>query len=1296
MYNIHPTILQALVKYVLNESTSLMHSDGGSCPFDILSVLLVRCFHSQQRCLTSKDLKAKQLFESLDSAIIQLGQFAHSSLTSRFQEDEFATAAIKFVLATIAKVKLGHFNFCQHFSLITYLRPFILQLTPFFPTRLSSGLNTIDTVLGKFCNIFKKGSCIFGDLSDNCVMDILAENFLNFFGMTIEQHVADGLEFLFQGCKSCIIQSSCQGHLHGLSVDILSVLCYRVRPSDPFYDPLIEFVKTNLKVLSLLKQEIVLCDHIPGDALNAIAWDFATNPKFPESVREQALNCLDLNDPAKKQEIIQTKCRARTFELRLLGFKILLKASVQRSHSRWGASFVYAVQEIYQKTANESAENLNSIYSLLCSSFESLRSTDVGNSRASLASLLIPAECIEDFQVVFKKIACNYTSPRVSCDAAGDRSPSDDEIDVKSGGSFINLLEFLVQFAFQSADIMLNTLPEAECSLVQSWISFAIQIKFFQELQDSNTAPHKLARSFVLCYKPCFYGFDLFTDPRFDDNFKDQFLINCFIRGYNELGALYPNPEPDAVLLSVECDLSCLSVERLFSLIPKVTVSDRKSWIHTKIVPFLLLHWRNLDLRSNVQKGDVLKVPLEGDLKLFFKNIWNKWLKSECFYDAQLSVSINDAIISDSSKKQNSAARFIPIKKLGCMPPDLLTLTESFLDVFIRSDRARSVLRYWLAFHFTGSIVLYQNGKISNIFNRPQARPYVEALLQLCPSSAYIPFVNRFMMRFAQHLIPPQFLHLEPLGTKQTIAGIFLPVCPNKKSAKVRNISAKRRTDDVQNEVAVHTTILSVWMLAGRLHSCQTFSIKNQLLKTFSDSSLGNSQRIKALRRATRLPSLSVHDILKTIQPEFKAPPLQVSVIGGFVRASLDFREASNIRLITNWTTKESMFMYPDAVDLHMADVSEKLVSSGTFKCFVPIKVASDPSVTFIEFPVGSVSVEAIDGIVVSHIAAGKLSDVDICVGIERSFYSLTSVYELCFTWSVNAVKFSDARHVAIQSMLNQLKENFGIAFDAAIRQQKRILLQQSSTYSSSKAAFFRTVTFSCQETSETLVRECFDDNPVNLFPLMSSELSKAAIVACGYCKEPTACLDTLYSPRFLASNLSSAAVKLFEKSSSVFSHGSLVLFAEKLLFRNNIFFPPKVTIQKSIVRVLTANIDQSNSDIIMKIFRRCRHVSVLSLVISTCLRLLRTPSKIDLGKTLLVDIVKIAIKADSQSIGAFSKFCEVNFFNIRSFLQQNSLWNTPTRKELTQEWNDNADVTVDIQCLPWCVTAKASIACLT
>jgi hypothetical protein len=159
----------------------------------------------------------------------------------------------------------------------------------------------------------------------------------------------------------------------------------------------------------------------------------------------------------------------------------------------------------------------------------------------------------------------------------------------------------------------------------------------------------------------------------------------------------------------------------------------------------------------------------------------------------------------------------------------------------------------------------------------------------------------------------------------------------------------------------------------------------------------------------------------------------------------------------------------------------------------------------------------------------------------------------------------------------------------------------------------------------------------------------------------------------------------LFERSSALFPPGCVVPFAEKLLFRNAVFFPPKVTIQKAIVRVLTSNIDESNSGIMMRLFSRCKHVSVLSLLIATCLRLLRTPTKIGLAKKLLLNILKIAVKADNQAIAAFSKFCEVSFLTIRSFLDENTDWNTPTRKELTQEWGTELEINVDMDLLPWC-----------
>jgi hypothetical protein len=211
---------------------------------------------------------------------------------------------------------------------IAYLRPILRKLSPFFETRLNSGPETLCTVLRKLCDVFKQGSSCFGPEHHF----LRAESFRKFFGVTMEQHFVDGLEFLFEGCKWCIIRSSSQGYLHQLSIDIFSTLCYRLKPHDPLYEPVIDFVKTHLKAFSLVKQELVICDHLPGDVLNTIAWDFATNPKLSDSVREHALSYLDLNDPFKKQEILQNKCRARTFEPRLLGFSILLQASLQRSH----------------------------------------------------------------------------------------------------------------------------------------------------------------------------------------------------------------------------------------------------------------------------------------------------------------------------------------------------------------------------------------------------------------------------------------------------------------------------------------------------------------------------------------------------------------------------------------------------------------------------------------------------------------------------------------------------------------------------------------------------------------------------------------------------------------------------------------------------------------------------------------------------------------------------------------------------------------------------------------------------
>ena len=142
------------------------------------------------------------------------------------------------------------------------------------------------------------------------------------------------------------------------------------------------------------------------------------------------------------------------------------------------------------------------------------------------------------------------------------------------------------------------------------------------------------------------------------------------------------------------------------------------------------------------------RIPLEGDLKLFYKHLMNKWIKSSFFMMAHEKVGRD----CDNRRALVAAAKSIPIKELDFITPELLHLSEIFLDSFIKSDRAASVLPYWLAFHFTGSTVL--KGKLSKFFCRPSALPYVEVILKLCPSSAYIPFIHRFMMRFAQHLIP--------------------------------------------------------------------------------------------------------------------------------------------------------------------------------------------------------------------------------------------------------------------------------------------------------------------------------------------------------------------------------------------------------------------------------------------------------------------------------------------------------------------------------------------------------------
>jgi hypothetical protein len=365
-----------------------------------------------------------------------------------------------------------------------------------------------------------------------------------------------------------------------------------------------------------------------------------------------------------------------------------------------------------------------------------------------------------------------------------------------------------------------------------------------------------------------------------------------------------------------------------------------------------------------------------------------------------------------------------------------------------------------------------------------------------------------------------------------------------------------------------------------------------------------------------------------------------------------------------------------------MVGSGEKRVLSGSFKCFVPVEVAFDPIVTTLVLSAASVAVDSIDTLVESHISTGRLSDVDLCAGVQRTFDASKSVYEIDIAWSTKPAKPSDARQSAIKALQDRLIQDLQVAPTFVVQPKRRVHLM--SKISKAQPTVYRRVTFAKSDASENLIRECFDDGPVNLFPRLASEISKAALVACGYCKESSACIDTLYSPRFLSSSLSSAAVMLFERSSTVFPLGSARSFAEKLLFRNNVFFPPKVTIQKSIVRLLTSNIDESNSGIIMKVFRKCRHISVLTLLIGTCLRLIRTPTKVDLGKLLLLDIVKIAVKAEKDTIAAFSKLCEVSFLDIRGFLQKFSSWDTPTRLELTQEWDSTTAVGVDLVFLPW------------
>jgi hypothetical protein len=1292
----HPSVLQVLVNFVLDHATASVKSTASPFVatnlvsyfpnFDIVSSLAVKCFVSQGVCIDSPDIEAKFLFESLDSLIAQLGQYAAKRLLATFPiEKEYFDAAATFIQACSRKCN----NF---FSLVSFLRPILEQLSRFFQSRNSNPLQfsapasssetaidaqapaklseaSLSTILRTICNIFQRGLGCFVVGSNKDQEQFRALRFSSFFGVSIEQHLIHALEFLFHGCKTCALLSSSSGLLYQLSIDIFSTLCFRLNPSDALFGPVIEFVKESLQSFSLIRQELVMCDNLPGDVMNEIAWDFASNPKLPESVRERALSYLDLSDPSKKQEILQTKCRARTFELRLLGFQILLKASIQLSHPQWASNFISAVHDIYSKTANESLENLNSIYGLLSTNLSALQMSLDEVYHSSRQFFMMSHENSAEFQAIFSKIVCNITST--------EGNSEDDDSDCSDMGSssqsrnLHTLRQALVKFALFSADVVMHVCPEEESRLpLQNWISFAMGVKFSQEAQDnSDDLPCEIARSFVLQFKlrlakPVADPFAPRDDQLRKHEVMMQHYVSCIIKAYDDLGSRYPNPDSDTVHVASQRDVTCLSMQRLNSLMELCTPNI---WMQTDIVACLLAHFHGFDLKT-VRRG----CELPDDVTFFYSCVLKQWIKSSSFKNAH-----NPDFSRAKSNAAVSSARFTPIRELDCLTSDLHSLTQMFLDTFIRSDHASSILLQWLAYYSMGTIVF--NLSMSRLFRRPVAQPHVENLLRLCPSSAYIPFVNRFMVRFAQHLIPSQFLHEPPLGKESFIEGIFLPtVSKSKPSTKTRN--AKARDD---KRTAAPTTILSVWMYSWRLHANQTARLKNQLLKTFCDASIGSTQRLKALRRATRLPSLTNYDVLKVVQPEFVAPPLQVAVIGGFVSASLDFEDSSNISVTTLWKSNDSMALYPESVDLYMAGPERTLLSSGSYKCFVPVAVSIDPTLSSLMFAVDAVAVDSIDAFVETHILSGILSDVDLCAGIERTFDPSQSKYELCIAWTMKSLRALDARSLAIQALHDQLAQEFSIQCSPA--RQKRHLHLQSTTSSKSKPAVFRKITFVMKDNTEKLVRQCFDDSPVNLFPRLSAEISRAAIVACGYCSESTACIDTVYSPRFLASSLSSAAVMLFERSSSIFPSGSAVKFAEKLLFRDNVFFPPKVTIQKAIVRLLTSNIDESNSGIIMRVFRRCRHISVLNLLIGTCLRLLRTPTKVDLGKELLAEVLKIAVKAEKDSIAAFSKFCEVSFLDIRSFLAENgSRWITPTRQELTQEWEDKTSVAVDLGFLPW------------
>jgi len=261
---------------------------------------------------------------------------------------------------------------------------------------------------------------------------------------------------------------------------------------------------------------------------------------------------LDLNDPSKKQEILQNKCRARTFELRLRGFEILLKASIQRCHPEWGTNFVSSVQEIYQKTANESANNLNSIHNLLSTTLVALHKSLYDECKISPASLCyLPTANASDFQSTFQKIVCVNTCSNAS---EGSELESDDIGNDEKGNGLDKLRKNLLNFAIFSAEVLLLAFPEEDVSMpVQNWISFAMQVRYAQEAQNNGSSPHLVARSFVLNFaceddnmrptdNQTFHP-DVGNGER--ANKLARIRINCFIQAYETIGALYPSPESD-------------------------------------------------------------------------------------------------------------------------------------------------------------------------------------------------------------------------------------------------------------------------------------------------------------------------------------------------------------------------------------------------------------------------------------------------------------------------------------------------------------------------------------------------------------------------------------------------------------------------------------------------------------------------------------------------------------------------------------------------------------------------------